>query len=129
MSNTYAIEVSNLVKQYEDVTAVNDLSFKVYEGEIFGLLGPNGAGKSTTINILCGLLEPTSGTASVLGYDLKDALKIKEKIGVCPQEPAVYPYLTGRENVELMGSLQDVEVSVMKKNADSLLEKVGLTEA
>ena len=130
MTNTYAIEVSNLVKQYEDVTAVNDLSFKVYEGEIFGLLGPNGAGKSTTINILCGLLEPTSGTASVLGYDLKkDALKIKERIGVCPQEPAIYPYLTGKENVELIGCLQDVESTVMKKNTDRLLEKVGLSEA
>ena len=130
MSDSYAIEVTNLVKRYEDVTAVDGLSFKVREGEIFGFLGPNGAGKSTTINILCGLLEPTSGTAHVLGYNIeKDTSTIKEKIGVCPQEPAIYPYLTGKENIELIGALQDVEKSVLKSNTESLLEKVGLTEA
>ncbi|MHA2088725.1 MAG: ATP-binding cassette domain-containing protein, partial [Promethearchaeota archaeon] len=77
-----AIVVKNLVKKFGDITAVNDLSFEVKEGEIFGLLGPNGAGKTTTIKILSGLLSPTSGTATVGGYDVKKNLrKVKELIG------------------------------------------------
>ena len=73
-----AISIKNLVKRYDDVTAVDGLSFDVEEGEIFGLLGPNGAGKSTTINILSGLLEPTSGSATVLGFDVqREPTKVK----------------------------------------------------
>jgi len=77
---TQAIRVVDLVKRFEDVTAVDGLSFDVEVGEIFGFLGPNGAGKSTTINILSGLLEPTSGKATVLGYDVRsESMQIKER--------------------------------------------------
>lgn len=129
MQKINAIEVSELVKRYGDITAINRLSFFVRKGEIFGLLGPNGAGKSTTINILCGLLEPTSGTALVLENNIeKEPMKIKQKIGVCPQEPSVFSYLTARENIELMGTLQGLEKSKLKDNIEILLHKMGLSE-
>jgi ABC-2 type transport system ATP-binding protein len=125
-----AISIKNLVKRYDDVTAIDGLSFDVEEGEIFGLLGPNGAGKSTTINILSGLLEPTSGSATVLGFDVqREPGKVKERIGVCPQEPAFFPYLTGRENVELMGNLQGMPKEKLRERTDWLLDQVGLGEA
>jgi len=124
-----AIVTDNLTKRFEDIVAVDELSIQVDKGELFGLLGPNGAGKTTTINILCGLLEPTKGSASVGGYDVqKEPQKVKELIGVCTQETAVYPFLTGRENVELFGSLHAMSKQRLKKNADDLLEKLGLTE-
>ena len=92
----HAISVVDLVKRFEDVTAVDSLSFDVEAEEIFGLLGPNGAGKSTTINILSGLLKPTSGEAMVLGYDVRsESTMIKERIGVCPQEPRFFPTSLG----------------------------------
>ena len=129
-STGQAISIKNLVKRYEDVTAVDDLSFSVEAGEVFGLLGPNGAGKSTTINILSGLLEPTSGSATVMGFDVqKEPGKVKERIGVCPQEPAFFPYLTGKENVELMGNLQDMPKEKLRERTDWLLDQVGLGEA
>ena len=125
-----AISIKNLVKRYDDVTAVDDLSFDVEAGEIFGLLGPNGAGKSTTINILSGLLVPTSGSATVMGFDVqREPGKVKERIGVCPQEPAFFPYLTGKENVELMGNLQDMPKEKLRERTDWLLDQVGLGEA
>jgi ABC-2 type transport system ATP-binding protein len=129
-STGQAISIKNLVKRYEDVTAVDDLSFSVEAGEVFGLLGPNGAGKSTTINILSGLLEPTSGSATVMGFDVqKEPGKVKQRIGVCPQEPAFFPYLTGKENVELMGNLQDMPKEKLRERTDWLLDQVGLGEA
>jgi ABC-2 type transport system ATP-binding protein len=100
-----AIIIENLTKKFEDKTAVENLNLQVTKGELFGLLGPNGAGKTTTINILCGLIKPTSGTAKIYGYDVqKDTQKVKELIGVCIQETAIYPYLTGTENLELFGN-------------------------
>lgn len=123
-----AIVIDNLTKSFDDIIAVDELSIQVYTGELFGLLGPNGAGKTTIINILCGLLEPTRGSARVGGYDVQyEPQKVKELIGVCPQETAVYPFLTGRENVELFGSLHAMPKQRLIKNADDLLEKLGLT--
>ncbi|MCP8308665.1 MAG: ATP-binding cassette domain-containing protein [archaeon] len=123
------IVIDKLVKKYEYTIAVNGLSLEVKEGELFGLLGPNGAGKTTTINVLCGLLKPTSGSVSVGGYDVtKESFKIKELIGVCPQDTAVYSYLTGRENVELFGNLHTMPKDKIKKNSDELLNKLGLLE-
>ncbi len=125
-----AIIVKNLVKKFDDITAVNDLSFEVKKGEIFGLLGPNGAGKTTTIKILSGLLNPTSGTATVGGYDVKKNLrKIKELIGVCPQQAAIFKFLTGRENIELFGNLHTMNKKELKERTESLLEAVNFTEA
>ncbi len=124
-----AIIIDHLFKKYEDVKAVDGLSLKVERGELFGLLGPNGAGKTTVINILCGLTKPTEGTAKVGDYDVqKEGGKIKELIGVCPQETAVYPYLTGAENVDLFGNLHSMNKETLKKRRAMLLEKMGLTQ-
>jgi len=123
------IVIQNLVKRFEDITAVDGISFEVKPGELFGLLGPNGAGKTTIINILTGQLKPTSGTAVVSGYDVKkQANKVRELIGVCPQEPAFYSYLTGRENVELFGELHEMTKEVVRERTEELLNKVGLVE-
>jgi len=127
--NEPEIVISNLTKKFEDVTAVNELSLEIEKSELFGLLGPNGAGKTTVINVLCGLLKPTNGSVRVGGYDIqKEPEKVKEIIGVCTQETAVYSYLTGRENVELFGNLHTMSKEKLKKNTDELLEKMGLTE-
>ena len=125
-----AIEILNLVKRFDDITAVDDLTFNVEKGEIFGLLGPNAAGKSTTINILTGLLEPTSGSATVGGYDIiKENGKVRGIIGLCPQETSYYKYMTGRENIELFGNLHGMPKDILKNRAEMLLEKIGLSEA
>jgi ABC-2 type transport system ATP-binding protein len=124
-----AIMVQDLVKKFEDVTAVDGLSLEVQKGELFGLLGPNGAGKTTTVNVLCGLIKPTSGTVKIGDYDVqKETAKVKKIIGVCPQESAMYPYLTGTENVELFGNLHTMDKETLKKRRDMLLEKMGLME-
>ena len=124
-----AIVIENLTKKFEDVTAIDGLSLQVEKGELFGLLGPNGAGKTTTIKILCGLLEPTKGTATVGGYDVqRDSAKMKELIGVCPQDTAVYPYLTGMENVEFFGNLYVMSKAKLKENAKKLLDKMSLSQ-
>lgn len=121
------IMVEKLVKKYEDVTAVDGLSLRVEEGELFGLLGPNGAGKTTTISILCGLLKPTGGSATVCGYDVqKEAVKIRRLIGVCIQETAVYPYLTGEENVKFFGDLYAMNKGTLESRCAMLFEKMGL---
>jgi ABC-2 type transport system ATP-binding protein len=124
-----AIEINKLKKYYDGVKAVDGLNFSIKEGELFGLLGPNGAGKTTTINILCGLIEPTEGTAIVGGYDVRKNLnKIKELIGVCPQEPAVFKFLKGTENIELFGNLHTIPKKKLKERTDKLLEIMGLLE-
>lgn len=124
-----AIVIEHLTKNYEDVTAVEDLSLQIEEGELFGLLGPNGAGKTTTINILCGLTKPTSGTAKVGHFDVqKEIDKVKELIGVCPQETAIYPYLTGAENIELFGNLHSMSKANIEIRRKMLLERLGFTQ-
>ncbi len=124
-----AIELNGLTKKFKDVTAVNGIDLSIGKGELFGLLGPNGAGKSTTINILCGLVSPTSGKALVGGYDTAcESISVKEIIGVCPQETAFFPYLTGRENLEFFGGLYDVPSNELKKRVDTLLDKMALSE-
>ena len=127
--NESTITIQSLNKKFEDKTALDNLSLEVAKGELFGLLGPNGAGKTTTINILCGLTKPTSGSARVYGYDVqKETQKVKELIGVCPQETAIYPYLTGAENLELFGNLHCMNRKVFKERSNMLLSKMGLKE-
>ncbi|TFG24654.1 MAG: ATP-binding cassette domain-containing protein [Promethearchaeota archaeon] len=132
----FSIEVKNLRKVFkgkkyvDDVIAVDDISFKVKSGELFGFLGPNGAGKTTTINILIGLLKATSGTAVINGYDVNDALShIKELIGVCPQEPAIFKMLTGKENIELFGKLHLMKKSEIDDRIDNLIKILDLSKA
>jgi ABC-2 type transport system ATP-binding protein len=123
------IVVENMTKKFEDVTAVDGLSLEIEKGELFGLLGPNGAGKTTLIKVLCGLVESTSGSVHVGGYDVrKETAKVKGLIGVCPQDTTAYSFLSGRENVELFGNLYAMPRDELKKNTDELLEKMSLTE-
>lgn len=131
-----SIEVNNLRKVFrgkkyiDDVIAVDDISFKVKSGELFGFLGPNGAGKTTTIQMLIGLIKPTSGTAVINGYDVNDAIShIKELIGVCPQEPAVFKNLTGKENIELFGKLHLMKKSEIDERINNLLKILDLANA
>ncbi|MBU6997930.1 MAG: ABC transporter ATP-binding protein [Theionarchaea archaeon] len=117
--------VENLVKKYKPVIAVHDVSFTVNKGEIFSLVGPNGAGKTTTVEILECLRAPTSGKASVLGYDVtREEDEIKKRIGVMPQDFNAFERLTVRENVELIASIYQVNPDLR-----SVLEELGMWEA
>ena len=110
------IVVKDLVKEFGDVTAVNGLTFNIRKGELFGFLGPNGAGKTTTISILCGLLAPSAGSVQIGGFDVqKDLPKIKERIGLCPQEAAFFKFFSGKENIELMGKLHGLDKQTLKE--------------
>jgi ABC-2 type transport system ATP-binding protein len=123
----YSIELQNLTKRFEDKTAIDDLTLTINTGALFGLLGPNGAGKTVTIKTLCGILKPTSGTARVNGFDvIKDAEKIHRIIGLCPQEPAYYGYLSGRENIEIFGTFHCIEPKLLRERTTQLIEAVGL---
>ena len=128
--NGNAIVINNLVKRFEDVTAVNGLNLEIRQGEMFGFLGPNGAGKTTTISMLCGLVKPSAGSAQIGGYDIeKQPLKVKEQIGVCPQEVAVYKFLTGMENLELFGSLYGMDRQLVKERAEQMVSQADFTKA
>ncbi len=127
MDRTIAIDVSHLCKTYDSHKAVDDLSFQVYAGEIFGLLGPNGAGKSTTLRTLITLLHPTSGTATVMGYDtVREADKVRTLIGYVPQERAIDRFLTGREHLQLLGALYHLTKEEAAKRIGELLKLVDL---
>lgn len=124
-----AIEVRDLVKIYKgtDEPALNGVSLIVPQGEIFGLLGPNGAGKTTTINILCGILNATSGNVKVSGMDSnQDHEKIKHLIGVVPQDIALYPTLTARENLHFIGSMYGLTGKRLKERVNECLLVFGL---
>jgi ABC-2 type transport system ATP-binding protein len=106
MENGCAICVQDLQKRFGDVCAVQGLNFDVGEGEIFSLLGPNGAGKSTTISMLSSLLEPTSGDAQVMGHSVRrESMAVRASIGVVPQDVALYPDLSARENLAFWGKM------------------------
>lgn len=123
------VRVSNLVKNYGNLCAVDNLSFSVQEGEIFGLLGPNGAGKSTTINIITTLLEYDKGGVTVGGLDsIRDRNRVKGMIGVVPQDIALHPYLTARENVSFFASLYGLKGKNLKEAAERALAFVGLED-
>ncbi len=124
MAKPPIITVNNLVKNYGDFNAVKDISFEVYEGEIFGLLGPNGAGKTTTLEIIETLREKTSGTITVDGFNIDtDAEEIKKRIGVQLQAAGYYPNLNLSELIELFCGLYGIEKSPLE-----MLEKVALTD-
>jgi ABC-2 type transport system ATP-binding protein len=124
------IQTNHLVKKYGEKTAVDDVSFEVYGGEIFGFLGPNGAGKTTTIKMIVGLLQPTSGSALVAGYDVqKQSLQAKAACGYVPDEPNLYPKLTGRELLRFVGGLYRMERSLIEHRSDELLRLFDLGEA
>jgi len=124
-----AVEVEGLVKRFGDFAAVDDVSFVVEPGELFGFLGPNGAGKTTTISILCTLLRPTEGRAQVAGYDVaREPAAVRSNIGLVFQEITLDDYLTGAENLKFHAVLYGCPPRQVRDRAAPLLEMVGLTE-
>jgi ABC-2 type transport system ATP-binding protein len=122
------IKISHLRKVYDSVVAVEDISFEIPVGEIYGLLGPNGAGKTTTINIVSGLMSPTSGSVHIAGYDLsREPKRAKAAMGVVPQELALYPELSARENLKFWGGFYGLSASELARRVDEMLEAVGLS--
>ena len=125
----YSIETNSLTKSFGSVTAVDDVSFSVKTGEIFGFLGPNGAGKSTTMMILTTLLKPTSGQALISGFDVvTNAKQVRQNIGYVQQETTVDEYLTGRENLVLQAKLNHIQKSDIAKRIDEVLELIELSD-
>ena len=126
-----AIEVNHLVRTFAgDVKAVQGVDLEVAQGEIYAFLGPNGAGKTTTVRMLTTLLKPTSGSATVAGFDVvKDAGKVRRAIGVALQEAALDPLMTGRELMQLQGTLHGIPRAEARRRGDALIGRVGLTNA
>jgi ABC-2 type transport system ATP-binding protein len=119
------LRVSNLTKQFGRITAVNDVSFDVHEGDVFGFLGPNGAGKSTTMYMIAGLVRPTSGKIEVFGKPHMDLVNVRPRVGALIETPAFYEYLSGRKNLELLARLQP---GVEPRRVDEVLEMLGLAD-
>ena len=123
----YAVQVTNLRRQFGDFVAVNNVSFEVEKGEIFGFLGPNGAGKSTTIRMLCGLLLPSGGQGTVAGYDLmKESEKIKTKIGYMSQKFSLYQTLTVEENLDFYAGIYLMNRDVHAHKKDEFFTQTDL---
>ena len=124
------IETEGLTKKFDNLTAVDHVTFSVEEGEIFGFLGPNGAGKTTTINMLTTMLKPTEGRATINGHDIaKDSAEVRRSIGVVPQEYTADEDLTGYENLILCADLYGINRSVAKERAKELFALVKLEDA
>jgi ABC-2 type transport system ATP-binding protein len=124
-----AVEVENLVKKFGDFTAVDNVSFQVRKGEVFGFLGPNGAGKTTTIRILCGLLSPTSGKGRVGDYDIfTHSEKIKEHIGYMSQRFSLYEELTVEENIDFYSGIYKVKKELKKERKEWVLKMAELED-
>lgn len=127
--NNWAIVVEGLTKRFGNFTAVDNVSFKVRRGEIFGFLGPNGSGKSTTIRMLCGLLVPTAGRATVLGYDIvRDAEAIRLKIGYMSQKFSLYEDLTVGENLEFYAGVYQLTPERFRQRKEEILHLIGLAD-
>ncbi len=124
-----AIQTFELTRHFNSLVAVNHINLEIGKGELFSLLGPNGAGKTTTIRMLCCLLKPTSGTAQVMGYDIaEEPFKVKELIGVSPQETSISERLNCWENLSLIGEIHRLTSTETKRRSQELLERMGLIE-
>lgn len=129
-SSTEIIKVERLTKKFGDFVAVNQISFCVKRGEIFGFLGANGAGKTTAMRMLCGLSYPTEGRGTVAGYDvMTEGEMIKKHIGYMSQRFALYPDLTVRENMELYGGIYGLRGAELKERAVELLKKLNFYDS
>jgi ABC-2 type transport system ATP-binding protein len=125
--NMEAVRLDQLTKKFGDFTAVNRISLTIQKGKIYGFLGPNGSGKSTTIRMLCGILEPTSGTGSILGLDIrKDAEAIKTKIGYMSQKFSLYNDLNVRENLDFYAGMYSLPRSVRQERIAAMIAMAGL---
>jgi len=125
----YAIKTDKLTKKFGDFTATDAITFEVYKGEIFGFLGANGAGKTTAMRMLCGLLKPTSGKATVAGYDVfSQQEKIKQSIGYMSQRFSLYEDLTVTENIRFYGGIYGLKRQALKDASEALLQKLELQQ-
>jgi ABC-2 type transport system ATP-binding protein len=123
------IETSHLVKRFGDKVAVNDISFDVRAGEVFGFLGPNGAGKTTTIKMIVGLLQPSSGTVKVAGFDVqKESMQAKASSGYVPDTPNLYMKLSARELLRFVGDLYELKRGKVDERIDELLRMFDLAD-
>jgi ABC-2 type transport system ATP-binding protein len=125
------IETSNLTKKFGDMTAVESVTLRVDEGEIFGFLGPNGAGKTTTVRMLCCLISKSSGEARIADYDVgddSDSLKIRKMIGFVPDSVGLYDYMTAYDNLDFYGKLYKCPETQRKTNIERFLKMLGLWE-
>ena len=126
--NHFAIQTVSITRKFGNLVSVDGVDLSVKEGELFSLLGPNGAGKTTTIKMLCCLLKPTSGTATIMGHDIqKDPIAVKQVIDISPQETAIAEHLNARENLSLIGGIHGVEKEEVNKRSEELLEMMALT--
>ncbi len=124
-----AVEVNNLVKTFGSFTAVNDISFVIPEGEIFGLIGPNGAGKTTTIRMLCGLMIPDTGDINVLGFNVvRSPEEVKQRVGYMSQKFSLYNDLTAFENLNFYADIYGVSKSQRRNQIERLISMIGLVE-
>lgn len=129
--STCAVRLSKLSKQYPHSSkrAVSEVSFEIEEGSVFGLLGPNGAGKSTTVMMLCGLMRPDSGSISVFGLDMpENGVDVRKRVGVAPQEIALFPMLTAYENLFYFGRMYGMGTSEISSQVKRYLGEFGLNE-
>ncbi len=125
------IETVNLTKKFGDLTAVDGVTLRIEEGEVFGFLGPNGAGKTTTVRMLCCLISKTSGTASIGGYEVgngPDSLRIRKLIGFVPDSVGLYDDLSAYDNLDFYGKLYDCTEAQRKENIERFLKLLGLWE-
>ena len=124
----YAIEVENLTKKFGDFTAVDNISFKIPKGSIFGFLGPNGSGKSTTIRMLCGVLHPTSGNGFVMGKDVvKDTEQVRQNLGYMSQKFSLYEDLTVEENLDFYAGIYGLDKKIRDERKKELIMMANLT--
>jgi ABC-2 type transport system ATP-binding protein len=127
MRTKFAIETKELTKKYGDLVAVDNLNLTIDYGEVFGLLGPNGAGKTTIISMLCTIINPSSGKATVNGFDIsRQSSNVRHSIGIVFQDPSIDDRLTGRENLQLHACLYDIPTELAKKRIPEVLNLVGL---
>jgi len=125
----YAVEMRDLTRRFGKFTAVDKVTFNVNKGEIFGFLGANGAGKTTLIRMLCGILAPTSGQASVAGFNIYDQTEnIKKNIGYMSQKFSLYDDLTISENIEFFGGIYGLSEKILEERKEALLQRVGLSD-
>lgn len=123
------LEARRLTKFYSAARAVSEISFRIQPGEVLGCLGPNGSGKSTTVKMLSGLLQPTRGNVFFAGAPIRDNLSnYKNRLGYVPEEPNLYPYLSGLEYLDLVGNLREIEPQRLRKKIGTLLDLFSLTD-
>jgi len=127
MSYTSAVELKGVVKRYSEILAVDHVDLTIKVGEIFGLLGPNGSGKSTTLKMLLGLVQPDSGSVTVLGTDVqKDPVAVKQLLGYVPESPHLYEFLTGIEYLDFIGDIYGMQTAEKKNRINEYLKALQL---